>query len=216
MRRMIPTAAAVTALILGGLVHGLWTDRWVNSEAAARAAARLDDISLNLGDWKGERTPVDAGELQGVAGYFLAPYVNSRDGHTVTVFVVAGRPGPVAEHTPDVCYKGSGYKITSTRSASFASDLAQPAEFRTAVLIKKQSADQNYLRIYWGWNATGSWSAPDNPRLTFAGNAALYKMYVIRELSTLDDTGEDEPCREFLRDLLPELQRALFATPDLP
>jgi Protein of unknown function (DUF3485) len=208
MRQMLPVAVAAGVLILTGVVHGLWTDRWARSQEAAAAAARLQDIRLSLGDWQGQGLEVEPAQVEGVSGYFLARYVNARDGSTALVFLVAGRPGPVAEHTPDVCYKASGYKVSAIQP--YQPSLGSPAEFATALLLQNRSAERKNLRIYWAWSATGPWSAPDNPRLAFARYPALYKLYVIRDLSSTDQPVEDASCRDLLRQLLPELQRALF------
>jgi hypothetical protein len=195
-------------LILGGVVHGVWTNRWGRSEEAHQAAAKLDGISLKLGLWEGQRqtlTAAQVSQLQDVSGHFLAKYENVRHGNSVLVFVVAGRPGPIAEHTPDICYQAGGYKMTGNRRVS------EPGgDFWTAVVAKTQAADQKRLRIYWAWGSRGEWSAPDNPRLTYAGQPALYKLYLIHEATSLDDTADEEPCRDLIKKLLPELQRALF------
>src|SRR5207253_5526248 len=54
-----------------------------------------------------------------------------------------------------------------------------------------------------------------SPRLTFARHAALYKLYVIRPLRSLDQPlQEDEEGLEFMRLLVPQLEEALFAGPD--
>jgi hypothetical protein len=47
--------------------------------------------------------------------------------------------------------------------------------------------------------------------MAFAPRRALYKLYVVRELDAPAGRIEDDPSLEFLRTLLPELERALFA-----
>ena len=66
------------------------------------------------------------------------------------------------------------------------------------------------LRIYWGWSATGSWTAPDNPRLAFARFPVLYKLYVLREATASGGRPEADPCVEFLPRVLAELDKCLF------
>jgi hypothetical protein len=39
---------------------------------------------------------------------------------------------------------------------------------------------------------------------------ALYKLYLLREMTRADAGTADDPCREFLSELLPELRRTLF------
>ncbi|HEV3205172.1 MAG TPA: exosortase-associated EpsI family protein [Gemmataceae bacterium] len=212
MVRLIPTASAVVLVIGLGIVHGLWTDRWVHSEEPGRAAARLASISLTLGEWQGRRLQLDERQLGGISGYFYGRYVHSRTGKSISAFLVAGRPGPVAEHTPDVCYQASGYEVGTAHHFSLGKDEHSPhAEFWTSLLKKTKAADQIRLRIYWAWSFNGDWSAPENPRWTFAGRSVLYKLYVIREIQAGEDSREDAACSDFLKEFLPEFQKTQFA-----
>ena len=65
--------------------------------------------------------------------------------------------------------------------------------------------------LAWSWSAGGGWKSPDNPRLTFARSRALYKLYLIREMSAPDERIEGDPSLEFVQAFFPELERALFA-----
>jgi hypothetical protein len=210
MLRITFAAIAITAIVLSGAVHGLWTDRWTKSEEPTQAAVRLERIPLVLGDWEGHIEDLgDPARQGGVAGYFFARYVNRRDRSEVSVFLVCGRPGPVSIHTPDACYKASGFDVISPSRYS-APDIPSlaPAEFWTARMIKERSAERTSLRIYWAWNGNGSWVTPENPRLSFARLPVLYKLYLIRQ--DAGDSNAPDPCVELMRDLLPELNRTLF------
>ena len=48
----------------------------------------------------------------------------------------------------------------------------------------------------------------DNPRASFADRKALFKFYVVREV-TSEIPLEQDPCLDFLRQFLPEGQKAL-------
>ncbi len=210
---MLRISAVVTAfgmMIAGGTIHGLWTDRWNWSDEPGASAARLSQVALNLEDWRGEDLEVKDAKQGGVAGCLSRRYVNQRDGRAVTVFLVCGRPGPVSVHTPDVCYVATGYEMLSPSRCNGPADGAPPAELWTAQFRKSEATDLTYLRIFWSWNGTGVWQAPDDPRRSFAGQQALYKMYLIREMASPDEPLESDPCLELMKQLLPELQRALF------
>src|SRR5579885_2068669 len=113
MTRILPIVTAVVALIAGGVVHGLWTDRWVAKPDPADAAGRFDALPMTLGDWEGEALHASPRELQGLSGYLARRYVNRDTGDAVTVALMAGRPRVVSIHTPDVCYAGSGYEVAN-------------------------------------------------------------------------------------------------------
>jgi len=65
------------------------------------------------------------------------------------------------------------------------------------------------LRIRWSWSRGGSWQAPDNPRLTFAGSSVLYKLYVIVYMDDVKESVKEDPGNDFIRALLPELQKIM-------
>src|SRR4051794_3958486 len=113
MTRWIFAATASVALVGAGLVHGFWTDRWSASTEVNQAAARISDVPVRFGDvWEGDNIEVKPGQIgAGVAGCLQRRYVNKATGQSVVIALVNGRPGPVATHTPEVCYGASGYVV---------------------------------------------------------------------------------------------------------
>jgi hypothetical protein len=211
MVRFLPIAVAFVALFFSGIVHGLWTNRWDSSAAGAAAAERLQRVGLTLGEWRGEEVPMDADFGKGVSGSLCRRYVNRRN-EAVTMVLVCGQPSAVVIHTPDVCYKASGYEVKPPSKYRLPQTGAlSGAEFWLADFTRKRAAEQTNLRIFWAWNATGDWSAPPNERATFAAEPVLYRLYLIREMTSTGEPLEEDPCIGLMRQLLPELHRALFA-----
>jgi Protein of unknown function (DUF3485) len=209
MTRLLPIATAVVVLIAGGVVHGLWTDRWAVQPDAAAAAARMDALPLTIGDWEGEALPVSTRELQGLAGYVARRYVNRGTGDAVTLALMCGRPRVVSIHTPDVCYAGSGYEVAEPVRFG-PTGLSEPAEFWTTDMVRTRAAEQARLRVFYAWNATEGWKAPDTPRVTFAGSPMLYKLYLLRDLPAGGNAPlADDPCLDFFKVLQPELRKCL-------
>jgi hypothetical protein len=99
-----------------------------------------------------------------------------------------------------------GAKVAYTLQAD---GLERPAEFWTARLRKENTAVPQYLRLFWSWCAAGEWKAPASPRVTFAGQPVLYKLYVVRPAGAADEPLDDDPCVAFLRHWLPEVNKAL-------
>jgi hypothetical protein len=142
-----------------------------------------------------------------LAGRVWLRYVQRGTGKAVNLLLVCDRPGPVSIHTPDVCYGAGGYRMAN--QTKFSPKGGQPAEFFTALFRKTSASEQSCLRIFWGWNVGQGWQASDDPRTTFAGAAALFKLYLIREVQATDAI-EDDPCIDLMRQLLPELHQTLF------
>jgi hypothetical protein len=215
MFRFLPIAAAFAIVISSGVVHGLWTDRWSLSHQLQTAVDRLETIPLEFGDWKGRPEELDRRqqEAAGIAGYISRRYENRREGTAVSVLLACGRPGPISNHRPEICYTASGFDALGDRvqePVTFGRD-QPPADFSLVTFRKQNTAIPSFLRILYAWNARGPWQAPQgDPRLTFASAPALYKLYVVRETVTPNVAAGDEPCLSFLRDFLPVVDPILF------
>ena len=207
MLRWFSALLASAALIACGLVHGYWTDRWQPPVETAAAAARLETLPLDLGDWQGTEIEVKPGQGgPGVAGCIQRRYVH-RSGVAVSMFLVCGRPGPVSIHTPEVCYGANGYLVGS-RSRVTIEERGDTVWKTDAV--RTTVSEETRLRLYWAWNGGATWKASDDARLEFARHPVLHKLYVVRELNSLTEGGRREPCQEFLNVLLPALEKTMF------
>jgi len=207
MLRILPVAAAVALVVAAGLVHGFWTDRWGVAEAVATAAASIDRVPRSIGDWQGQPLDGDQTGAPGLAGQLYLRYVNRRSGDAVSIALVCGRPGPVCIHTPDVCYERSGHIVGKISLQEVKLDKSTARLFTTEVK-REQAAGQTRLRIFWCWFDGNRWDVADNPRATYAGRKALFKFYVVREVTSELPLDQD-PCLDFLRQFLPEAQKAL-------
>jgi hypothetical protein len=211
MIRTLPLLAGLAVVILTGLVHGCWTQRWQPSQALTDAVARLERVPLRIGEWQGHPQEVDDESYAraGAAGYWLRRYVHLRSGQAVSVILMCGRAGPMAVHAPDVCYRSAGFEVVAGPEPYRVSGPAGPHEWR-ALWVRQPGPVPVALRVIWAWSANGDWRAPDHPRLVFRGAPALYKLYLLREMTRADAGTADDPCPEFLSALLPELRQTLF------
>jgi hypothetical protein len=214
MMRWIYAGAASLALLAAGLVHGFWTDRWTPSTATTEAAAVLKKIPMNLGphgEWQGEDLEVKPGQAApGVTGCLQRRYRLHGAGASVVMALVNGRPGPVAIHTPEACYGGSGYLLSERKPFS----VGPTHRLWTSDAVRTKVTDETRVRLFWAWNGGEGWTASDDARLAFPRSRypVLHKLYVLRELAGAQDSPkpEDEPCVAFLQVLLPALDKALF------
>jgi hypothetical protein len=232
MIRWIFAAAASLALVAAGLVHGFWTDRWTASSDTAEAADLLGTLPLKVGNWEGEDMEVKSGQVgAGVTGCLQRRYFNPITGGSVVIALVNGRPGPVATHTPEVCYGASGYLVGSKKAIRL--DTGDPsAQFWTSIAVKTNVTEETKIRLYWAWNAGEGWVASTDAREQFPRfrHPILHKLYVLRDISGSSpargsagegkDAGQagsetrDEVCEAFLRDFVPAMDQALFGTKD--
>jgi hypothetical protein len=211
MKRYLFGVVVLVTVIVAGIVHGVWTDRWGPPAEPAVLAARLNQLPLVLGEWQGQDIDYDAKELGPIAGSLYRRYMNQRTRAAVTIFMVCGRPGPVAIHSPDVCYQASGYEMLSLEKYPLPPGTAS-GEFCTSQLRKTRSTERHQLRIFWSWYAGGTWAVPSNPRFAFARYGALCKLYLLHEEGISSEPLEQDPCVELMSQLLPELQKSVFGS----
>ena len=213
MTRYLPIVVVVGLLAADGYVHGLWTNRWqTTSHLLESAIARIEAVPMAFGDWEGEAMKPFSErivEQAGFAGYISRRYTNRQNNSAVTILLACGRPGPLAVHTPDVCYRGSGYETAKTIKKHSEKSGDVTVEMWKAHFVKPNAATPMQLQVLWSWNAGASWQAPDNARFAFAGNPVLHKLYVIQEFNGNDEQS-GKTCSEFLSQFIPELNRKLF------
>ena len=211
MSNILRVSAALALLIGAGLVHGSWTSRWRPAPALLEMAERLQKLPLETRGWTATARTLPPRELAmtGAVGYISRIYHNSSKGLNISVLLLSGLPGDISTHTPDVCYPGAGYTLdASTRHVCRYGSPEVPAEFRTAV-AKKGGVNPSVLRIYWGWRGSKGWSAPEDPRWAFGSEPVLTKLYVVRETSGQAADPKDDPCDEFMSQLLAELDSVI-------
>jgi hypothetical protein len=211
---MVRIACAVALILGAGGIHGAWTNRWRPSTALALSASRLQEVPAKVGDWSAQEVEIGARELQlaGAVGSLSRRYVNARTGESLSVMLLCGLPANIGSHSPEVCYPGAGFVLEPATRVSFPIGTPpRSVTLQTATARKDDPVRPGRLRIFWGWNNAKGWDAPDDPRWSYAALPALWKLYVIRELSGADVEPADDPCREFLDRFLPELDHTLFA-----
>ncbi|HEV3237223.1 MAG TPA: exosortase-associated EpsI family protein [Gemmataceae bacterium] len=195
-------------LLLGtGLVHGIWTNRWLSTDEPQASAARLDSLPIDFGEWHGTELSINPTALAigEIVNYKQRQYVNHRTGAELTVLVVCGKPGPISVHTPEVCFPGAGYKMLGEPgTVALVLEEGRPSgEFKTARFQRLNSTETSEMEAFWAWTTDGRWQAPNYPRWTYGRYPALYKVYIIRKISAKSGPPEEElkQARDFMIEL---------------
>lgn len=200
-----------TGIILGaGYYQGKLVNRWGESQEMTKAMDRIKQLPESIGDWSSQSLELNAKQLQiaEVSSYVSRMYTNKKNGERVSILLIGGRPGPIAVHSPDVCYQGAGYKMgNKTLQAIRGVHEGRPPEFWVAKFTKEPVPAP--LHIMWAWSAGGLFIAPDTPRLMFYRDPFLYKLYIIREAKSLDAPLVDEAMQQFLKEFYPALEKTL-------
>lgn len=212
MVQSFPAVVATVLVIVTGLATGLWTGRWKTSDQLEQAAVGLQKLPMAIGDWRATPKEIDAKEVQlaRMSGYVMRVYRHRLSGAEVTVLLMCGRPGPIAVHTPDICFKGAGYELTAPAVKYMVKDGTQDAEMFMGNFRDPDSQATGHICVLWSWSTAGKWEATDYPRLHFASAPVLYKLYV---LCNLPSSGrfDEGPRAAFLPSLLREIGRTVFS-----
>jgi hypothetical protein len=209
--RVLLILTGLAVLAGTALVEGRWTNRWTTAAAVQAAAARVRALPTRVGDWTGADEDMDPRvlEMTGAAGYVNRRYVHDRTSQVVHVFLMCGRPGRVAAHTPDVCVRGEGLELSADPARA---DVKVPGGTAAFLRVQARPEEGNTtappIEVYWSWTATGAWEVPAAPRFAFARYPVLYKLYVTSPL-----TGDEGAGETFLQAFLPEVQKCLFENP---
>jgi hypothetical protein len=220
--RQLPIAIALVLLVLGGLLHGSWTNRWGDSRELTYSATHMPKLPMKIGKWEGKDLPPTEDQLRSytVAELRVAvvrEYTNRETGDRVLIMAVCGPPGPIGTHTPESCYGGAGMMAYAPQVSPFSLGGKQhdfmSSDFRTDARIHPTG-----LKIYWAYRpgAPGSrWQASNKPRADFAPYRALYKVYVIRNMAMPGPSPvADDVTPGFISELIPSLEQSVFADLD--
>jgi hypothetical protein len=188
---------------LVGIVHGRLTNRWGVQPDMKEAARRLENTPLEVEGWQ-LVSEAELGqtvvEMLQCKGSLNRVYKSVKTGDYVSFVVLLGPPGPIAVHTPEICYSSRDYRIEKDRSAWLANDTDQLWDLG----LKAKNEREAPLRVLYGWTSDGEWKATDDPRFAFAGQPMLYKI----QLAGPPAKGEgQDACKDFLTAFLPLLRK---------
>lgn len=204
------------ALVLAtGVVQGLWSDRWTDSSAASlHLAERIQRIPLEFGEWQGEDISTSPREIRaaGAVGHLSRVYRHKQSGEQVSLFLVCGHMRHVSVHTPDRCYPANGFEQQGDPQHFTLATSAGPVETFTTTFRQEDATGVHRQRVFWTWGYEDRWRAPDNPRVTFGGVRALYKMYLISAVpASARQSPEESPAIRFAQDAMGDIDAILFA-----
>jgi hypothetical protein len=217
LSRSLSLAVAVLTLVGSGtMCHALAR----NSEELQEAASRVAQTPMAIGDWQGQDVAENAEDelafaQAGAQSHLVRTYVDRRTKVSILVILMCGRPGKMAVHTPEVCYRGAGFEFSGEPAVCSVKNEPGAASLRlwTGLFTKKNGTTTN-LRLYWAWSAHGDWEASTNPRWQFLRAPFLYKLYISRDLGSQPHVAPlADPAEDFLRQLLPALNKTLFPPP---
>ena len=208
----LPIGAAVLIMLISCVVQGTWRERWETFPELELFAKQLEKVPMVVGEWQGrdeEKSEERIRKIAGNEGELMRTYRNA-SGHEVRVSLICARLEDIFFHTPDRCYQAAGFEMQGEPQLEVFEIGDKTAEFFTTTFLKSEPAGTHSERGYWSWSGDGTWVAPTNQRLTFAGQRALFKLYVFTAVPPGNKkSGQEEYVGDFMRAFIPALEIAL-------
>lgn len=208
---LIGALALILLTVGGGVIHGKLSHRWGPPDRLLAAGARLQHIPDSAGTWKVESTqqlPDSARTMLECAGDVSRNYLDSAGGANVSLTLLLGPAGPMAAHSPEICFSSRDFREIEERQQIDLEDAAGVVHQLWRVTFQSQGLNRELLNVYYAWSTGGAWRAPDNARIEFAGSPYLYKFQVIG-YSVSQSPSASDPALSFLREFLPVVSTEL-------
>jgi hypothetical protein len=226
MFRNLPVILGVVAIVALTAAQAKISGRFQGSDITEEHfAALLENVPMNIGDWKGENLPVEdqVKKTAGARGYVSRDYVNELSGERVGIWLIVGHSRDVMRHTPDVCYPSSGFKTRAPENAKvpFEFENQPESDFFTNTFIKEDASGRAIKRVFWAWykpneDGTVRWEAPKNVYLRFGNARSLYKLYFSGDMREFGETADQSACMKFAEIFLPVVDQALSTSSPKP
>lgn len=222
---ILGTVIMLGLTIASGAFYGIRSNRWGPSGTLREVGAKLESFPTNFAAWemqKTERMGKEAIDQLQPAGYIQRLYVNRENGAMVSVTVMVGSSGPMAVHTPEICYGSRDHEQLGPRQAiripsvSTGDDKNQEdKEYDTVwkTTFRMKGIDAQTMNIYYAWSPGDRWAAAENPRFTYASKPFLYKLLLANQVPAGHNQKETDPGLQFLIDFLPVLHQHLQRPP---
>ena len=211
-QRYVMLVTAVLLTVASGVLHGYMTQRWGADERMSDAAERLVELPQQFEAWKRcEEKPLSdsAMEMLQSAGYINHIYRHQNTGRQITVTVIVGPGSTMSVHTPEICYESRNFSLLGAKRTVAVADANNMSHELWAVDFETNDINKQNFRVHYGWSNGGPWSAPNRPRLAFAGERVLYKMQVA-EVNPSEDADRMDTTLQFLNVFLPVLQKHIM------
>ncbi len=197
----------VSLTVLSGVLRGMVDQRWGLGESAQAAAIRVEGLPEELGKWKAthvEELDDEAKNMLRCVGNTVRNYVHQDTKQSVSVVFMVGPAGPLAIHTPEVCYGSANFTTAEQRQQKKIKDVNGDEHPFSVITFEENKMGKRLLRVYYAWNKGGEWVAPDTPRTSFAGVPMLYKIQLAT--NSIDDSTNMDAAEKFLMENLSVLK----------
>ena len=195
----------ILLIMTSAVVHGSIDGRWSPKTDLNAQGEKLTTLPESAGDWKIIAKPEMAESALRILqcyGWDQRQYRNDVTGKIITVAMMFGPRGPMAVHTPEVCYDSLGTQQTRDRRVESVATANQEHKLWSVEFSRKDAPDDHF-ESWYAWSDGGAFQASKLPRVWMT--SSLYKI----QLSGPTGDGADQPVKDFLGEFLPQIEIVL-------
>jgi len=204
----------LVCLLLGGSgVVRAWQARRLATvlQDGRRSPFPLESLPINLGTWKGEEATLDPliVRVSGATDIVTRRYVDQKTGAALEAIILYGPSAEVFLHRPEVCYPNAGFKQLGDGETRLINVGTSEVPFRSLVYTKGEGGRAALQEVHYSWRYHGRWSPELVKHKEFERIPGMFKIHLARTLTPRERRDLDNPNEEFLKVLIPELERRL-------
>ena len=171
----------------------------------------LQGVPMTLGPWRGRPEALDPqiARLSGQTDHIFRSYVDTRTGVALDVIVLYGPAVALKEHAPEQCYPAAGFAVVEGPDLREIPTAGGPVPFHALLVAKGQGAEAERQEVYYTWRCGGRWTPLRGTHKQLERIPGMYKVHLARRVAAGELRDVGNPCQEFLKDLIPALDRLL-------
>lgn len=184
---LILLAIGILFTASAGYVYGRYSQRWGPTVDLVAAGKHLQTLPQQIGDWQMlDKLLMDESTIDMLqcAGYVNWRYINQKTGDTVSLALIVGPPGPIAVHTPEICYSSRAYTLLDSKNTILVDGLQGSSHSFWKTTFKPNQVTSDKLRVYYAWakrpakDTIATWTAASKGRYQYGAEPLLYKLQI--------------------------------------
>ncbi len=182
----------------------------------------LSGIPRAIDAWhvlEGSETVLDplTTRITGSTDHVIRTYVDDMTGVMLSVLVLFGPAGPVLPHTPQICYPSSGFvAVGGPIERDIKLEDQETATFRSSIFMKSGGRSTIRQMVYHSYLLDGPWSPSVATRKFARKNPGIFKVQIQRRVTEGEKQNADEPIEDFVKKLLPTLEKMIHDSKSPP
>lgn len=204
---LIQRLVLIISLATIGWVFPKWLEGKSNPGVSPQLLAQnLSSFPSRLGEWECVSEEALKPEVERTLrcyGYVNRVYWNSQTGNRVTLAILYGPRGPMAVHTPEICYSSRG-RIPEGEPHETAPRGAVSGNSFWRLGFKLPHAENADLEVWYAWSDGKEWVASSYPRFWITDS-----LFKIQLSGPSNHTDQESACESFLQQAVPALRTCL-------